>query len=54
MDPKRIPSIVINRETKEVTYNHRLSDAARIDFLAPIILRMATEEQSKGSPEKNK
>lgn len=54
MDPKRIPSIVINRETKEVTYNHRLSDCARIDFLAPIILRMAMQEQSQKTATENK
>lgn len=44
----RPPDIVINRQTKEVTYNRRLSDDAKIEFLAPLLARFAMKEAAEG------
>lgn len=44
----RPPDIIINRKTKEVTYNRRLSDEAKIEFLAPLLARFAIKENVKG------
>ena len=44
MPQNRPPDIIINRKTKEVTYNRRLSDDAKIEFLAPLLARFAMQE----------